>query len=125
MGYATGTLIRRLLGALLIGTAMLALPAAAAATPVIEVGGTAANGPSTPLQVPGRQPLRSSGALVSSLRVLDASEVGTRTNGKIIGIDPKEGTYTCSGTAINTPSESIVLTAGHCVVLEGAAASRI
>jgi V8-like Glu-specific endopeptidase len=58
-------------------------------------------------------------ASASSLRVADASEVGTRTNGKVIGVDPREGPYTCSGTAIDTPSRSIVLTAGHCVVEEG------
>lgn len=52
----------------------------------------------------------------SSLRVADATAVETRTNGKIFGTDPAEGRYTCSGTALSTPSRSIVLTAGHCVV---------
>jgi V8-like Glu-specific endopeptidase len=52
----------------------------------------------------------------SSLRVAEASAVETRTNGKIFGTDPVEGRYTCSGTALSTPSRSIVLTAGHCVV---------
>jgi hypothetical protein len=52
----------------------------------------------------------------SSLRVAEAAAVETRTNGKIFGIDPIEGRYTCSGTALSTPSRSIVLTAGHCVV---------
>ncbi len=52
----------------------------------------------------------------SSLRVADAAAVETRTNGKIFGTDPVEGPYTCSGTALGTPSRSIVLTAGHCVV---------
>lgn len=52
----------------------------------------------------------------SSLRVADAAGVETRTNGKIFGTDPVEGRYTCSGTALSTPSRSIVLTAGHCVV---------
>jgi V8-like Glu-specific endopeptidase len=75
--------------------------------------------------VPGRAPRRALRAAASSLRVLDGSEVGTRTNGKILGVDPKEGSYTCSGTAINTPSKSIVLTAGHCVLLEGVTATRI
>jgi V8-like Glu-specific endopeptidase len=125
MGCAKGPLIGRFAMALLIGAAALAVPTAASATPVIEVGGSTARGPSTPLQVPGVAPRRSTTARASSIRVLDASEAGTRTNGKIIGVDPKEGTYTCSGTAINTPSRSMVLTAGHCVVLEGAAASRI
>jgi V8-like Glu-specific endopeptidase len=58
-------------------------------------------------------------ASISSVRVLNASADGTRTNGKILGIDPASGTFSCSGTALNTPSRSIVLTAGHCVVDEG------
>jgi V8-like Glu-specific endopeptidase len=58
-------------------------------------------------------------ASANSLRVAGASEVGTRTNGKILGVDPREGPYTCSGTAIATSSRSIVLTAGHCVVEHG------
>ncbi len=118
-------LTRRALSALLAAAAMLALPAGASATPVIEMGGSAASAATSPLQVAGRAPQERLIARASSLRVLNASEAGTRTNGKIIGIDPTEGTYTCSGTAVNTPSRSIVLTAGHCVVLEGAAASRI
>lgn len=52
----------------------------------------------------------------SSLRVAEAAAVETRTNGKIFGADPVEGRFTCSGTALSTPSRSIVLTAGHCVV---------
>jgi hypothetical protein len=52
----------------------------------------------------------------SSLRVAEAAAAETRTNGKIFGTDPVEGRYTCSGTALSTPSRSIVLTAGHCVV---------
>jgi len=55
------------------------------------------------------------GARASSLRVGDASSVEDRTNGRIFGIDPVQGPYTCSGTALTTPSRSIVLTAGHCV----------
>lgn len=52
----------------------------------------------------------------SSLRVADVAGVETRTNGKIFGADPVEGRYSCSGTALDTPSRSIVLTAGHCVL---------
>jgi V8-like Glu-specific endopeptidase len=51
----------------------------------------------------------------SSIRVGDFSGDGTRTNGRILGFDPREGDYSCSGTALDTPSRSIVLTAGHCV----------
>ncbi len=54
----------------------------------------------------------------SSLRVAEAAAVETRTNGKIFGTDPVQGRYTCSGTALSTPSRSIVLTAGHCVLEE-------
>jgi V8-like Glu-specific endopeptidase len=55
----------------------------------------------------------------SSLRVPDFTGEGERTNGRIFGFDPVEGHFSCSGTALNTPSGSIVLTAGHCVVENG------
>lgn len=58
-------------------------------------------------------------ATASSIRVAEAAGLETRTNGKIFAVDPVEGPYTCSGTAIDTPSRSIVLTAGHCVVEAG------
>jgi V8-like Glu-specific endopeptidase len=51
----------------------------------------------------------------SSIRVGEFSGVGVRTNGRILGFDPHDGEYSCSGTALITPSRSIVLTAGHCV----------
>lgn len=118
-------MVRAVPAALLAAVLTLALPAAASAIPVIEIGGTALHGAAAAaVTVPGRAP-RGRGASASSLRVLDASDLATRTNGKILGVDPKEGDYTCSGTAINTPSKSIVLTAGHCVVLEGNVATRI
>jgi V8-like Glu-specific endopeptidase len=82
-----------------------------------------------PLRVDGRAPERRSGptgrAVASSIRVLNAADVGTRTNGKVFGVDPVEGAYTCSGTALNTPSRSIVLTAGHCVVEHGSEGREI
>ncbi len=53
---------------------------------------------------------------VNSIGVLDASAVDERMNGRLFGVDPREGPYSCSGTALDTPSRSIVLTAGHCVV---------
>jgi V8-like Glu-specific endopeptidase len=107
--YIEAWLKRRTFRILLLASAVLlaaGLPARAAAT-----------------LVPGRPPsLRFRDrplASASSIRVADAAEAGTRTNGKIFGVDPREGPYTCSGTAIDTPSRSIVLTAGHCVVEEG------
>jgi Trypsin len=51
----------------------------------------------------------------SSIRVGDYLGSGARTNGRIVGFDPQDGDYSCSGTALDTPSRSIVLTAGHCV----------
>jgi Trypsin len=54
-------------------------------------------------------------ATASSIRVGDFLGDGTRTNGRILGFDPHDGDYSCSGTALATPSRSIVLTAGHCV----------
>lgn len=125
MGCTKGALIGRVTPLLLIGALAMALPSAASATRLIEVEGGKTPAARAPLTVPGRAARRGPTASASSLRVLDSSEEITRMNGKIFGVDPKEGNYTCSGTAVNTPSRSIVLTAGHCVVLEGEAASRI
>jgi V8-like Glu-specific endopeptidase len=111
---------------LLASVALVALflaPVASASGPVVHElrGGTSSAGAA--VRVPGRAPssgrLRVRHAGASSVRVSDASEVGTRTNGKIFGVDPRDGPYTCSGTALNTPSRSIVLTAGHCVIEGG------
>jgi V8-like Glu-specific endopeptidase len=55
----------------------------------------------------------------SSLRVLNSAADGTRTNGRILATNPGAGGYSCSGTALNTPSRSIVITAGHCVIERG------
>ena len=99
---------RRALLATAVFVALAAAPAAA---------------PAAPYRVPSRDPVPRNGidsvAGASSLRVADASEEGERTNGRIFGVDPREGPYSCSGTALNTPSHSIVLTAGHCVVDNG------
>jgi len=80
------------------------------------------------LLVPGRPPaprFREGGAGASSVRVADVAAEGTRTNGKIVATDRRLGPYTCSGTALNTPSRSIVLTAGHCVTEAGSLGRRI
>jgi len=93
---------------------------------VHELGG-GASALEKPLRVRGRAPARqlrrAHHAGASSIRVIDVAEAGTRTNGKVFGVDPRTGPYTCSGTAINTPSRSIVLTAGHCVI-EGGSEGR-
>jgi V8-like Glu-specific endopeptidase len=65
------------------------------------------------------------GASASSTRVADFSGEGERTNGRIFGFDPREGAYSCSGTALNTPSRSIVLTAGHCVLEDGSVGKNL
>lgn len=72
-----------------------------------------------PLEAPARSPaarFRQASANASSVRVANALGEGTRTNGKILAVSPGEGAYSCSGTALNTPSRSIVLTAGHCAI---------
>jgi V8-like Glu-specific endopeptidase len=55
-------------------------------------------------------------ATASSLRVGESSGLEDRAFGRIFGFDPHEGPYSCSGTSLATPSGSIVLTAGHCIV---------
>ncbi len=128
MNRAIGRLARTLLPVLLLLAAFLPAAARAASVPV-HVVRAAPRAPSRPLRVPGRAPksrFRTPGlATASSARVLDSSAVGTRTNGKIVGIDPREGAYSCSGTALNTPSRSIVLTAGHCVIERGSEGRHI
>jgi V8-like Glu-specific endopeptidase len=108
------------------------LPATARSAPVavhvLDVGGGALAGP---LRIPERRPLlrssRAAGrdAAASSMRVDTAADTALRTNGKVLGVDPREGRYSCSGTALNTPSRSIVLTAGHCALEHGSAGRRI
>jgi V8-like Glu-specific endopeptidase len=106
------------------------LPAVAQASPpVVHVLRASRLGFGRPLRVPGRPPAprfrRRPLAGADSVRVLNSSEDGTRTNGKILGVDPVSGAYSCSGTALNTPSKSIVLTAGHCVIERGSEGRQI
>jgi V8-like Glu-specific endopeptidase len=128
MNRAMGSLARAALSAM-VGLLAI-LPASATASPPVihELKATPlAAGQS--LRVRGRAPAarfrRDPRAGASSVRVLNSAAVGTRTNGKIIGVDPLAGGYSCSGTALNTPSHSIVLTAGHCVIEGGAEGRQI
>jgi hypothetical protein len=68
--------------------------------------------------VPSRPPMPGapSAASISSVGIADASAVEDRTNGRVFGVDPRQGPYSCSGTSLDTPNGSMVLTAGHCVV---------
>ncbi len=61
----------------------------------------------------------------SSIKVLDAADPYDRTNGRILAVDPAFGPFSCSGTALATPSGSIVITAGHCVVEAGRWATHV
>lgn len=112
-------------GALAALTAFTALlPAAAqAAPPAVHELSASPPGLAQPLHAPGRPPAlafrEGPRAGASSVRVLNSAEDGARTNGRIFGIDPVTGPYSCSGTALNTPSHSIVLTAGHCAIEKG------
>lgn len=123
-----GPLARPALPALVALTVLL--PASAvAASPAVHVLKASALRGGRSLRAAGRAPApRFRGgarAGASSIRVLNAADVGTRTNGKILGVDPIEGAYSCSGTALNTPSRSIVLTAGHCVIEHGSEVREI
>lgn len=111
--------------ALLVLPALVALlPASAMAVPpAIHVLKATPLAASKALRVRGRAPATrfhwGPRAGASSVRVLNSAADGIRTNGKILGVDPVAGDYSCSGTALNTPSHSIVLTAGHCVIEGG------
>ncbi len=76
------------------------------------------------LVVPAAQ-AADSGAVASSLHVADSSAAETRTNGRIFGFYPGRGKYSCSGTALDTPSRSVVLTAGHCLLVDGVWARNV
>lgn len=123
-----GTLLRRALLTASASTALLAA-AAQAAPPVVHELRASAGARDLPLRVSGRAPAprfrHGPRAQGSSVRVLNSSEDGTRTNGRIFGVDPFLGAYSCSGTALNTPSRSIVLTAGHCVIENRSEGHRI
>jgi hypothetical protein len=77
------------------------------------------------LLVPGQARAASPLATASNLPVVDPTTPEYRTNGKLFAFDPASGPYTCSGTALDTPSGSIVLTAGHCVLEGGRWGRRI
>lgn len=123
-----GPWARRMLATTTAFTALLAATAQAAPPTVHELKAPI-GAADPPLRVPGRAPAprfrRGPQARASSIRVLNSSEDGTRTNGRIFGVDPVAGAYSCSGTALNTPSRSIVLTAGHCVIENGSEGQRI
>jgi V8-like Glu-specific endopeptidase len=97
-----------------------ALAHPAALPPEARHGGRSEATPAAgvPLRVGGRPPngRRRGAAFASSIGIADASALEDRTNGRVFGFDPQQGPYSCSGTSLNTPSGSIVLTAGHCVV---------
>jgi V8-like Glu-specific endopeptidase len=128
MNRAMGPLVRRAIAAAGALVALCAASAQAAPPAIHELSASPRLG-EQPLRVPGRPPahplLPGSGAGASSLRVLNSAADGARTNGKIVGVDPVDGAYSCSGTALNTPSRSIVLTAGHCVIDAGSEGRRI
>jgi V8-like Glu-specific endopeptidase len=94
-------------------------PAALLLLSLLAPAAVAAKAYRAPARLPAPMYRSSPTASASSLRVVDASDIADRTNGRIFGVDPHLGPYSCSGTALNTPSRSIVLTAGHCVVDNG------
>jgi hypothetical protein len=125
---------RRIAGgaALLVALALSATSAAPAlALTIHTIDVRAGAGTGKHRRAPARLPLpRHRGApthtaAASSIHVDPASDLTLRTNGKIIGFDPVEGRYSCSGTALNTPSRSIVLSAGHCAIENGSTGRRI
>jgi V8-like Glu-specific endopeptidase len=128
--HAVGSLARCALLAL-AGLAAALPGSSIAAQPAIHELGPAPLANDRTLRVPGRAPAAHPGpapgllARASSVRVPNVSDPATRTNGKIIAVAPLDGSYSCSGTALNTPSRSIVLTAGHCVIEAGREARNI
>jgi V8-like Glu-specific endopeptidase len=128
MNRAMRPLARGALAALTALTGLLPT-AAQAAPPAVHELSASPSLLARPLRASRRLPAPPAGerlrAGASSVRVLNSAEAGIRTNGKIFGVDPATGPYSCSGTALNTPSHSIVLTAGHCVIERGSVGRRL
>ena len=82
--------------------------------------------PASPLGAPGGQVAVGAQAKRRDLheRVNETGSYPNRTNGKVFftlpGGAPDGGDYECSGTAVRSPSRSLVWTAGHCVFDPGA-----
>jgi V8-like Glu-specific endopeptidase len=86
-----------------------------AATPVVEPAGTTDKKPLAPAQ----KAVTASGPVMpEGLSTQDAWF--SYTNGKIFFVDPRNnGGYVCSGSALNSGSKRLVVTAGHCAVVGG------
>jgi len=112
---------------ILASLALLALPSAATAAPVAHPlpPGSASFWTAARVQRAlavdsmDHRRLPDRAASTNSIRVSEPTSEANRTNGKVLGVDPHFGPYSCSGTSLATPSGSIVLTAGHCVYEEG------
>ncbi len=114
-------------GACALAALLPTAAAAAAPPPTVHELNAPPLASGTSLRVPSRPPERRFplAAVASSARVMNSTADGVRTNGRILGVDPHTGPYSCSGTALNTPSHSIVLTAGHCVIERGSESRHI
>ncbi len=118
------------LAALALVACALAAPAGAAASPRLHprpAGATASAGSElariaaywTPARMRGAVPLEGGGradplAVTSFVSVADATVAPYAVNGRIFIRQGGRSGY-CSGTAINSASRRLVLTAGHCV----------
>jgi V8-like Glu-specific endopeptidase len=84
------------------GTA--SIPASPAAEPVAAM----------PHRIPPRAPRAEASASSSFEKVTDPTAEEMRQNGAIF-FEAEGGLYRCSGTSVNAPNFSAVITAGHCV----------
>ena len=84
----------------------------AAGSPVYVAPASAGEAPGAVLR---RGPL----AVASAFSPGDERVHPNRIHGRVFASSPTDGDYTCSGTAVNSPGRSLVVTAGHCVYLYG------
>jgi V8-like Glu-specific endopeptidase len=63
----------------------------------------------------GAEPGTTAFARADFATVADPTAPGFRQNGAIFAVIPRFGTARCSGTAVDSPNRSVVITAGHCV----------
>lgn len=112
--------LRGLLGALAL--VLLGLAAAPAGASGLKVGvftGDEGRGPGAPVLVPPKAPepgaaTRGAVARASHARVPDADKPPQSAHGKLL-IRIGRSVASCSATVINTPNESTIVSAGHCV----------
>jgi hypothetical protein len=81
-------------------------------------------GPGDPLGLPEALLPRSSDASASAFSPGNERKFPNRVHGKVFATYPITGDFSCSATVVGSPSRSLVVSAGHCIHLDGSWASN-